>query len=121
LEEAHYSFPFCVALALTAGPDAFLPIGPGALASGRTLSLARRVTLAIDPAHDGAFPARTPATVVIRSARGDREMSVPTARGDPDLPFDAATLRHKHRLLAGRKDSGRDSGEDSGRDIGEEP
>jgi hypothetical protein len=50
--------------------------------------------------HDAAFPARTPATVRIRDVRGGvREMTVPTARGDPDLPFDTATLRSKHRRL----------------------
>jgi 2-methylcitrate dehydratase PrpD len=100
LEEAHYSFPFCTGLALTAGADAFLPIAAGALRSRAAVALARRVTLAVEPAHDAGFPARTPATVRIHStSHGTTQLSVPTARGDPLLPFDAATLRHKHRRL----------------------
>ncbi|MFC6018388.1 hypothetical protein ACFP2T_19520 [Plantactinospora solaniradicis] len=102
LEEAHYSFPFCVALALTAGADALLPIHPEALRRSATVDLARRVHLATDPAHDAAFPARTPATVRVHTAGRTRERSAPTARGDPGLPLGAEALRHKHRRLTAR-------------------
>jgi 2-methylcitrate dehydratase PrpD len=99
LEEAHYSFPFCVGLAISEGAAAFLPLRGGALGSPGAHALARRVSLSTDARHDAAFPARTPATVRIRTAHGTREMSVPTAYGDPSLPFPVATLRHKHRRL----------------------
>lgn len=102
LEEAHYSFPFCVALALTAGADALLPIRPEALRDPATVDLAKRVRLATDPAHDAAFPARTPATVRVHTAGGTRVRGAPTALGDPGLPMPAEALRHKHRLLTVR-------------------
>jgi 2-methylcitrate dehydratase PrpD len=99
VEEAHYSFPFCVGLAVTAGAAAFLPLRADALGSRRARGIARRVTLRTDAGHDAAFPARTPATVRVQTAHGTREMSVPTAHGDPSLPFPDATLRQKHRRL----------------------
>lgn len=103
VEEAHYSFPFCVGLAVCEGPSAFLPLRPAALRSRPARALARRVQLRTDPRYDAAFPARTPATVAIRTARGTRELSLPTAYGDPGLPFPVATLRHKHRQLVQRR------------------
>jgi 2-methylcitrate dehydratase PrpD len=99
IEDAHYSFPFCLGLAATGGPDAFLPIRDTALTSAPALRVADRVTLRVHAVHDAAFPTATPATVRIRTTRGTREMSVSTAMGDPGLPFSTATLRHKHRRL----------------------
>jgi len=107
LEEAHYSFPFCVGLAVADGANALLPIRSSALTSRAALAVARRVTLAVDAAHDAEFPARTPATVRIHTRRGTREMSAPTARGDPSLPLDAGTLQHKHRRLLRTRSPGR--------------
>jgi len=99
LEEAHYSFPFCVGLALSDGAAAFLPLRGDSLGSRPARALARRVTLRTDARHDAAFPARTPATVQIRTGQGLRELSVPTAYGDPGRPFPDAVLRQKHRRL----------------------
>jgi 2-methylcitrate dehydratase PrpD len=48
LEDAHYSFPFCIGLALTAGPEALLPIAPAALASVPARRLATKVRLTFD-------------------------------------------------------------------------
>jgi 2-methylcitrate dehydratase PrpD len=100
IEEAHYSFPFCAGLALTAGAGAFQPIRTEALGSRAAVRLARRVSVTVDATHEAGFPARTPATVRIHSTgHGTRELSVPTATGDPMLPFDTATIRDKHRRL----------------------
>jgi 2-methylcitrate dehydratase PrpD len=100
IEDAHYSFPFCLGLAATGGPDAFLPIRGEALTSPAALRVAGRVSVRVHPVHDVAFPAATPATVRVRTTSGTREMTVSTAMGDPALPFATATLQRKHRKLA---------------------
>jgi 2-methylcitrate dehydratase PrpD len=107
LEASHYSFPFCVALALTSGADALLPIRAESLRSPSTLALARRVDLVVDPLLEARFPAFTPATVRVITSGEVRERSVPTAIGDPSLPFTAEMRCAKERRLlssAGRGD-----------------
>ncbi len=99
LEAAHYSFPFCVALALTAGADALLPIDPRSLGSSAVLTLARRVELVVDPVLDAQFPALTPAAVRVFTNNALRERSVFTAIGDPSLPFTAEVSSTKEQRL----------------------
>jgi 2-methylcitrate dehydratase PrpD len=106
LEDAHYSYPFCAALAVLRGPQAFLPITEDALRDREVLRLAEAVTVATDPALDRAFPRRTPAVVRVHTADGIREMTVDTAQGDPTLPFAPGVLQAKHRHLLRQAPSG---------------
>jgi 2-methylcitrate dehydratase PrpD len=99
LEDAHYSFPFCVALALSHGPEAFLPLTEPSIRDSAVLLLADRVTLSADPALDRSFPRRTPAVVRVHAGGEVREMAVDTAQGDPILPFAPGVLQAKHRHL----------------------
>lgn len=99
LEDAHYSFPFCAALALLRGPEAFLPLTERYLHDRAVLRLADAVTLAADPALDHAFPGRTPAVVRVHEGGEVREMAADTAQGDPTLPFTPGVLQAKHRHL----------------------
>jgi 2-methylcitrate dehydratase PrpD len=99
IEEAHYSFPFCVALALHEGPEAFLPITEESLARGDIHVTAGKVTLVADPALERRFPAMTPSAVRVKSRSGTREKAVATAKGDPSHPFTRDALQAKHRHL----------------------
>jgi 2-methylcitrate dehydratase PrpD len=99
LEDAHYSFPFCAALALLHGPSAFLPLTERFLRDRAVLRLAKVVTLSAGPALDRSFPRRTPAVVRVHVGGEIREMAVDTAQGDPILPFAPGVLRAKHRHL----------------------
>jgi 2-methylcitrate dehydratase PrpD len=99
LEDAHYSYPFCAALAVLRGPRAFLPITEDVLRDRDVLWLAEAVTVTADPALDRAFPRRTPAVVRVHTVDGVREMTVDTAQGDPTLPFAPGVLQAKHRHL----------------------
>jgi 2-methylcitrate dehydratase PrpD len=101
LEEAHYSFPFCVAVAIVDGADALAPIDERLLGRPDLVALARRVGLTSDSTLERDFPAKTPAVVRVTTTAGVRELAVDTARGDPSLPFTSAVLRSKrHRLLS---------------------
>lgn len=99
LEDAHYSFPFCTALALLRGPSAFLPLTERFLRDRAVLRLAKTVTLSADPALDHDFPRRTPAVVRVHAGGEVREMAVDTAQGDPTLTFAPGVLQAKHRQL----------------------
>lgn len=103
LESAHYSFPFCIALALCAGPEAFLPISASSLAREDVKRLADKVRLIENPPFNNDFPARTPGRVRIRTTSAQYDHEVSTAAGDPGLPFSEATMRAKHaHLMAAR-------------------
>jgi 2-methylcitrate dehydratase PrpD len=106
LEDAHYSFPFCVALALVAGPGALLPIDPRSLCSAEALALAQVVELIVDPELESQFPSFTPAIVTVISGNFLRQRSVSTAAGDPSLPFTAELTRNKETRLLHRLNIG---------------
>lgn len=99
LESAQYSLPFCVAAAALRGSDALMPMDPRLLHDPEVVGLAGRVVLVVDPALDAAFPARTPARVVLE-ARGRRYAhEVKHPQGDPANPMDAAALDRKFERL----------------------
>ncbi len=100
LEGAQYSVPFCVAAAVLRGADALLPMDARLLHDRDVVGLAARVTLAVDPALDGAFPARTPARVVLHAGGRRYAHEVQHPLGDPANPMDAAALERKFDRLA---------------------
>lgn len=99
--EARFSTQFTVATALTHGSVRLDAFSPARLADAVTRDLMRRVTLAIDPELDAAFPHQRAARVVMQTRDGRRhEHLQPTRKGDPDLPLTDAELEAKFRELA---------------------
>ena len=99
LEAAQYSYPFCCALAALRGIDALRPMDPAALRDPEVLALAARVVLVASPDFAGAFPARTPARVVLDQGDGPRSMTVEHPRGDVANPMTADEIAAKLRAL----------------------
>lgn len=98
-EAAQFSFPFCLAVAAYEGAGALLPLSPSLLGRRELVALAERVELRVDPELDALFPARTPAMVVLETARGTLEKRVDHPLGDPENPMDLASLREKFGQL----------------------
>ena len=101
LEAAQFSLPFCLAVAVSEGPEALLPMDPKVLRRSDLVGLARRVEMHMDPELDTLFPARTPARVVLKTNRGMVEKRLDVPLGDPKNPMDQAQLETKFRGLAG--------------------
>ena len=99
--EARFSTPYLVATALTHGSVRLAAFELPRLQNSQTLTLMRRVELALDPAVDSAFPAQRSARIAIEASDGRRgEHFQPTRKGDPDLPFSDAELEGKYLELA---------------------
>jgi len=63
-------------------------------------ALMKKISVAVDPQLDAAFPAQRAARVAIQ-ARGRREEHLqPTRIGDPDAPLSDAQLEDKYLELA---------------------
>ena len=99
-ESAQYSIPFCLALAALEGGEALLPFRPTSLTDRRVIDLAKKVSLRVDPALDGAFPAAAPARVTVKTADGAFQAERRHPLGDPANPMDNAALRAKFKRLA---------------------
>jgi len=99
--EARFSTPYLVATALTHGSVRLAAFELPRLQNSQTLTLMRRVELALDPAVDSAFPAQRSARIAIEASDGRRgEHFQPTRKGDPDLPFSDVELEGKYLELA---------------------
>lgn len=97
LVDVQYSIPYCLALVALAGPQALLPLTPGALEHDGATEFASKVSLSLDPALDARFPVETLARVVIMSG-GTRFTSETTApRGEATDPLSWAALEDKFR------------------------
>jgi 2-methylcitrate dehydratase PrpD len=101
--EARFSIAFGVAAALVghdlADPETFA----SGLADPRVQALIGRVTCAVDPKIDAAFPRLRGAHVTAVREGGARDaVLVPTRKGEPGNPLTAAELRAKFfRMIAG--------------------
>jgi 2-methylcitrate dehydratase PrpD len=102
LESAQYSIPFCVALLLTQGQDAFLPMRQDSLDDPDTLSLADRVSLKIVGRYDIMFPKRVPAQVKISLATGDLLREVLEPLGEQSNPMSLVQMNRKFSTVADR-------------------
>lgn len=99
-EAAQYSIPFCIAVALCHGEAALLPLEDRHLSDPDVVALAGRVRLSADPRYAGAFPAATPATVVV-IANGERfSHEVVYPKGEPNNPLSNEELTAKFERLS---------------------
>jgi 2-methylcitrate dehydratase PrpD len=103
LESAQYSVPFCVAAAAVHGADALLPMAPALLKDEAVLAVSPRVSLAVAADLDPMFPARVPARVAVKTARGVFDATVLAPRGEPVNPMSDADLRAKFFTIAERR------------------
>ncbi|GAB4451405.1 MAG: MmgE/PrpD family protein [Anaerolineae bacterium] len=100
-EEAQYSLPFSVAVALVRGHVGAAEIGHDALHDAAVLRLADGMALVEDAGYNAQFPAERWAHVVFHLRDGRRLTSSPMpARGGADNPLSDAELREKYWLLA---------------------
>jgi 2-methylcitrate dehydratase PrpD len=100
-EEAQYSLPFPVAVAVVHGRVAARDIDGAGLRDQRVLKLAREMTLIEDQALTAAFPARRIARVTLTTRDGRVLASPPTeALGDPERPLGSEGIVAKYRETA---------------------
>jgi len=101
LEAAQYSLPFCLAVSVLEGPQAFLPLEEEVLGRPDLVALARKVELAVDPRLDELFPTHVPARVLVEAGGVRLEKLVVDPLGDPANPLSPERLRNKFRRLSG--------------------
>ncbi|KRB49195.1 protein involved in propionate catabolism [Rhizobium sp. Root708] len=101
-EAAQYSIPFCVAVALCHGEPALLPLEDHHLSDQDVVALAGRVKLKADPRYAGAFPAATPATVIITANGQQFSQEIAFPKGEPNNPLSAEERAAKFGRLSER-------------------
>ncbi len=100
-EQAQYSLPFPVAAILTRGRLGAAEVGAEGLADETIRSLARRVMITEDDAHNAAFPANRWARVSVVLDDGTTLTSADTEpRGDPENHFTDDEMRAKFHDFA---------------------
>jgi 2-methylcitrate dehydratase PrpD len=99
--EGRFSLKYVVASALTHGSVRLAAFEPTRLQDAETRALMQKISVAIDPALDAAFPAKRAARVAIETRDGRREEHLqPTRVGDPDAPLSDRALEDKYLELA---------------------
>jgi 2-methylcitrate dehydratase PrpD len=98
--EARFSLKYVVATALAEGSVRLSAFDKKHLASGRTRDLMKKISVAIDPELDAAFPARRAARVAITAGGRREEFLQPTRKGDPEMPLSDRELEAKFLELA---------------------
>jgi 2-methylcitrate dehydratase PrpD len=100
--EGRFSLKYVVATALTHGSVRLAAFDPERLNDPTTRALMRKVSVALDPQLDAAFPQQRAARVRIELVDGRSEEHLqPTRKGDPDMPLSDAELDGKFLELAG--------------------
>lgn len=98
--EIQFSIPYCLGLIALDGRDALLPIASDAPHRAEVVSLARKVTLRLDPELDGRFPSETLSRVSV-GVGGRRFVSPTTApRGEASDPPSWNQLEDKLRVAS---------------------
>ena len=99
--QARFSLHYMVASALTHGSVRLSAFEPARLDDAATRALMKRITKALDPEVDAAFPSRRSARVEIVLRDGRRLVHLqPDRKGDPELPLSDADLEGKLLELA---------------------
>jgi 2-methylcitrate dehydratase PrpD len=100
-DQARFSLHYMVATALVHGSVRLAAFEPARLNDPATRALMTRITKALDPEVDAAFPRRRGARVEItlRDGRGLSHLQ-PDRKGDPELPLSDADLEGKLLELA---------------------
>ena len=100
--EGRFSLKYVVATALTHGSVRLAAFGQERLNDPATRALMKKMSVALDPELDAAFPAQRAARVAVQLADGrSEEFLQPTRKGDPDMPLSDAELEEKFLELAG--------------------
>jgi 2-methylcitrate dehydratase PrpD len=100
--EGRFSLKYVVATALTHGSVRLAAFEQERLNDPSTRALMKKMSVALDPELDAAFPAQRAARVAIQLADGrSEEFLQPTRKGDPDMPLSDAELEEKFLELAG--------------------
>jgi 2-methylcitrate dehydratase PrpD len=98
--EARFSLKYVVANALRHGSVRLDAFEKKRMSDGKTRDLMKKISVAIDPQLDAAFPGQRAARVAI-TARGRREEFLqPTRKGDPEMPLSDRELEDKYLELA---------------------
>lgn len=103
IDAAQYSIPFSVALALTHGPKALLPVTESYLGDHEVHSLASRIVVSHDASMDALFPAMTPASVSIRKGTDTFSLYLDAPKGDATNPLSDEELMRKFHWLVNDK------------------
>jgi 2-methylcitrate dehydratase PrpD len=89
-----------VALALTRGRAALLPLQAKSLEDEATIALARLVRLSVDPEFDRMFSARVPSRVTIKTDNRVLTKTVLDPKGEPTNPMSWNDLKDKLMVAA---------------------
>jgi 2-methylcitrate dehydratase PrpD len=99
--EGRFSLRYVVATALTHGSVRLAAFEDERLRDAGTRALMKKISLAVDPRLDAAFPGQRAARVAIEAHGGRREEFLqPTRKGDPDQPLTDRELDGKFLELA---------------------
>jgi 2-methylcitrate dehydratase PrpD len=99
--EGRFSLRYVVATALTHGSVRLAAFEDERLRDAGTRALMKKISLAVDPELDAAFPGQRAARVAIEAHGGRREEFLqPTRKGDPDQPLTDRELDGKFLELA---------------------
>jgi 2-methylcitrate dehydratase PrpD len=97
---ARFSAPFAVASLLVAGRRDLANFEDGALADPRRRALARRITVAEEPAFTAAYPARQPCRMTVTWTDGTQAiLEAQHIRGEAENPHDEADLVAKFHAV----------------------
>jgi 2-methylcitrate dehydratase PrpD len=100
-DQARFSLHYMVASALVHGSVRLSAFEPTRLDDAAARALMKRITKALDPEVDAAFPGRRSARVTITLRDGRRFVHLqPDRKGDPELPLSDADLVGKLLELA---------------------
>ena len=94
--EGRFSLKYVVATALTHGSVRLAAFEPERLNHPATRRVMERISVAVDPALEAAFPAKRQARVAIRAKGKREEWLQPTRVGDPDAPLSDRMLEEKY-------------------------
>lgn len=98
--DGQFSMAFCAAVALREGGFKWDDYA-GHINNSATLDLCRKVKVAVDPKPEALFPDKMSAIARIRTAKGEYEAFVASAKGEPDNFLSADELRAKFDGLVG--------------------
>lgn len=99
--EARFSLPYVVATALAHGSVRLAAYEPVRLDDPVTRALMERISVAVDPELDAAFPGQRAARVLIETRDGRLlEHLQPNRKGDPEEPLTDAELEGKFMELS---------------------
>jgi len=100
LEGGQYSFYFNCAVAALYGRDALQPVRPEHFCDPQVLELAARIELAPSLEFASAFPALTPARVILDQGGAPEEMVVLHPLGDVGNPLSSKQIEEKFRNIS---------------------